>query len=198
MIASQRSLSSLADRIERAYKRRHPNWLATGLTLGVWKVAATRLYEVAGNHESLPADPELFVAAQSFNSFRRDPWTELAQEEAVKTYRVAIRRIIRQLKKELTLEICWSTRYLESTGSIDDLMSLPKAKISPIIKSMLCQQHGRPDLTAIYQPAAEAQHLACPLYRLACEHLVPAHCYPRPNLAMPSNIAYQEQAHAWN
>ena len=198
VIASQHSLSSLADRIERAYKRRHPNWLATGLTLGVWRVAATRLYEVAGNHESLPADPELFVAVQNFNTFRRDPWAELTQEEAVQTYQIAIRRIVRQLKKELTLEICWSTRYLKSTGSIDELISMPKSKISPIIKLLLCQQHGRLDLIALLQPAAEAQHLACPLYRIACEHLVPADCYPRPNHAMAASNAYQEQAYAWN
>ena len=28
----------------------------------------------------MPLDPELFVAVQSYRSFRRDPWAELAQE----------------------------------------------------------------------------------------------------------------------
>ena len=198
MIATQHNLDSLADRIERAYRLRHPNWLATGLTPGVWRIAAVRLYESVASVSTLPIDPELFVAVQNYKSFRRDPWAELTQERAAKAYRLSIQQIVRQLKKELTLEICWSTRYLATTGSIDELLSLPKLKISPIVKLMLCEEHGRSDLAASYRPSAEAQHLACPLYRLACKHLVPAHHYPRPEAVMANTMAAQEDSYAWN
>ena len=198
MISTQYNLDQLAGRIERAYHRRHPNWVETGLTPGVWTAATLRLLEVAATRSSIPIDPELFVAVQSYKTFRRDPWCELTQEGASKTYQKAIRQIVRHLKKELSAELRWATRYLEATDSLDQLVAHPKSKASPIIKLMLCRQHDRADLAALVRNAADAQHLACPLYQSACQKLMPHEFYPRPKLVLSSISANPDHSHIWN
>lgn len=200
MIATQNNLDQLADRIERAYHLRHPNWLATGLTPGVWTAAAVRLHEVVAAHSFLPVDPELFVAAQSYKTFRRDPWCELTQEGACKAYRSAVRKIIRQLKRELAGELRRATRFLEAQGTLDELVASARSKVSPMIKLMLCHQNDRSDLALHVNSAAEAQHLACPLYRIACKNLIPGDLYPLPNqkILLQPRIVAQSRSFAWN
>ena len=200
MITTQNNLDQIAGRIERAYHLRHPNWLATGLTPGVWGAAAIRLLEVADARSSLPVDPELFVAVQDYKTFRRDPWRELTQEGATKAYRVAVRRIVRQLRRELGAELRWAARYLNSGRSIEELTESPKSKVSPMIKVMLCHEYDRSDLAELIRPAAEAQHLACPLYRAACKHLVPSEVYPRSRReqSFQANISAQVNSYNWN
>lgn len=200
VITTQTNLDQLADRVHQAYLRRHPKWLATGLTPGVWTAAAVRLHEIATNQASLPIDPELFVAVQNYKSFRRDPWRELTQEGASKTYLKAVRQIVRQLKIELNTELRWAHRYLATTGSFDQLLKDSKAKVSPIIKLFLCHQLNEHDREPSVRAAAEAQHLACPLYRLASKHLLPNPCYPQPvrPFVLPQLLNDQKDSYTWN
>ena len=169
LLATQTDLDLLADRLEQAYRRRHPNWLATALTPGVWTAAAARLAEVAGSRTSYPVDPELFIAVQDYRSFRRDPWSELTQDVSAKLYRAAVRKIIRQLRLELRAELRWSKRRLVAGHTLEQVLAGSKSRLSPITKLALCLEQDRGDLAAAVRPAAEAQHRACPLYRFACK-----------------------------
>ena len=200
MLTTQSHLDQIAARIEQAYQRRHPNWLATGLTPGVWGAAAARLMEVELAGTDLPVDPELFVAVQSYKPFRRDPWAELTQERAAKAYRVAIRKIVKQLRAELKAELRRSRRHLLSGRSLDEVFSLTRVRVSPIAKLVLCEESDRTDLAEAIRPAAEAQHEACPLYRLACEDLLTTTAYPTPQPpATPAVlVATPAGAYAWN
>lgn len=199
MLTTQTSLDQLADRIEQAYRRRHPQWFAIGLTPGVWTAAAARLVEVEEVGSGLPVDPELFVAVQSYKSFRRDPWGELTQEQAAKVYRAAIRKIVRQLRAELKAELRWSRRHLEMGQSLDQIFGQARSRVSPIAKLVLCQEWDRDDLAEAVRPAAEAQHQACPLYRIACEDLMATSAYPTPRAAASSDLlAIPAGSFAWN
>jgi len=200
VIPTQNNLDQVAERIERAYRRRHPTWTATGLTPGVWTAAAVRLADVSHGDVSLPIDPELFVAVQNYQSFRRDPWRELTQEGAVKIYRSAVRKIIQQLKAELADEMKRSKRFLEAGGSLDEVLANSKSRVSPITKFVLCHRQKRQDLVEVIRPAAQAQHLACPLYRFACENLVPSLFQPdstRELMTMPG-VGQPNLSFAWN
>ncbi len=200
MTTTQSHLDSLADRIERAYHRQHPRWDATGLTQGVWSAAAVRLNEVAKSGPGFPIDPELFVAVQNYKSFRRDPWCELCQEGAAKRYRLALRKIINQLKAELNSELRWSQRALDSGRSLDEIMAGSKARVSPIAKLVLCHHQRRTDLVELVRPSAEAQHLACPLYRFACRNLIPSPIYPDPQVESTTAVRSvgQTLSFIWN
>ncbi len=69
-----------------------------------------------------------------------------------------------------------------------------------MIKFMLCQQQKRSDLASHINSAAESQHLACPLYQIACKDLMRSDHYPQPNqkLLMQPRIAAQSSSFAWN
>ena len=200
MLTTQSHLDQRAARLERAYRRRHPNWLATGLTPGVWGAAAARLMEAGRAGSGLPVDPELFVAVQDCKSFRPDPWAELTQERAARAYRVAIRKIVQQLRAELKAELRWSRRHLLSGQSLDQVFNLTKSRVSPIAKLVLCEEWDRTDLAESVRPAAEAQHQACPLYRLACKDLMTTSAYPAPQPPASSAepVATPAGAYAWN
>lgn len=200
MIPNQNSLDRVAERIERAYRRRHPNWLATGLTPGVWIAAAVRLTDHSRYGHSLPGDPELFVAVQNYKSFRRDPWRELTQEGALKTYRSAIRKIVQQLKAELARELRWSKRFLAAGGSLEEILAISKSRVSPITKLVLCHHQQRQDLADEIRSAVDAQHHACPLYRFACRDLMPSGCYPDPSTDVMTinGVDRQRYSYAWN
>ena len=199
-MTSQIKLDQLADRIEKAYRLRHPNWQSTGLTPGVWSTAAARLNATSRGLRSVPIDPELFVAVQNYKSFRRDPWTELAQENSANLYRQAVRRLINQLKAELREELRWSIRFMGSGGSLDNLLTTPRSKASPLTALCMFIQHNRFDLVGQVKAAAEQQHQACPLYRFACKQTIPASLYPNPNgeVLVACGAHSQENSFAWN
>ncbi len=178
MIPSQDVVGPLADRIERAYCRRHPQWLGLGLTPGVWVAAATRLLEAGEDDRNLPVDPELFVATQKVGRSRLDPWTELTQPRSLKNYLGAIRRIVAQLRGELRDEFRRGESRLLRGESLDQILASNDARISPLSGYILAHKAGRLDLALLARPAAENQDRACPLYRIACREMLPAHLYP--------------------
>ena len=200
MIATQSHLDHLAERIEVAYRRRHPIWAPLGLTPGVWLAAAGRLNDVAAIDPASPIDPELFVAVQDYRTFRRDPWRELAQEGAATRYRSAVRKIVKQLKAELEGELDWSKQLLESGRSLDELIAVVKTRVSPIAKLALCVRHDRDDLADQVRPAAEAQQRACPLYTFACRKLIPGLAVDAPEAPAVGGpgLVDQEHSFAWN
>src|SRR4051812_44106026 len=105
VISSQDDIEQLADRIERAYRRRYPSWNSVGLTPGVWDSAAARLLEAAHLESAIPIDPELFVAVQVKSGSRNDPWAELTQACSLRQYLRALERIVGQLREELIREV---------------------------------------------------------------------------------------------
>lgn len=200
VITTQNSLDQLAVRLQRAYERRHPHWLSTGLTPGVWTAAASRLLDVGVNQPKLPIDPELFVAVQDYKTFRRDPWRELTQAGSSHVYRQSILQIVKQLKVELRKELRWARRYLEKEGSLDQMLACPRPKVSPLVKLLLCHQQNRPELAVLVRTAAEAQQKACPLYDLACNHLsldqIPLRS--KGTLMLSPFLVDQEDTYVWN
>ncbi len=200
MTTTQHHLDQLAGRIAQAYHRKHPLWVEIGLTPGVWNSAAIRLNEVAIYHPGLPIDPELFVAVQDYRTFRRDPWCELTQEGSAKVYRATVRKIIKRLRTELATELRRSKRHLAAGRTLDDIMTSTKSRVSPIAKLVLCHDQDRTDLVEAIRPSAEAQHVACPLYRFACKNLMPRSVYPepQPDLISSPSITDQARSFAWN
>ena len=180
MIPSQDAIDKLADRIERAYRRHHAHWRPVGTTPGVWRSAACRLYEASEIDSSVPIDPELFVVAQPRGRLRPDPWTELTQSHSLRRYLNLIRQIVMKLLVELRGEMRRADRKLLRGLSLDNLLGSGGSRISPLGRYILAHRAGRSDLEMRYRSAAEAQHRACPLYRLASQSLLPLHAYPLP------------------
>jgi hypothetical protein len=75
VLATQAAIESLAERIERAYRPRRPQWYRGCWTRGVWATAAL-FYRIHQDHPEIPLDSGLFVAVQpghpSFNDPRAD------------------------------------------------------------------------------------------------------------------------------
>ena len=178
MICSQDAIGLIAARIERAYRRRYPRWLAIGLTPGAWESAASRLLEASSERPSIPIDPELYVAVQAGGGLTPDPWAELTQRRSSRRYLTALRRIIGQLRKELSVEVRLAeSRFLRGT-SLDQVLAEEEGRISPLTRYILAYRAGREDLSSRHRAAAEDQHRSCPLYRLASRSLLPGHAYP--------------------
>ena len=94
MIPTQDEIEPLAERIERAYRRRYPYWNPIGTTPGAWETTATRLISAVGIDPTIPVDPELFIAAQPPVENPHDPWAELAQERPFRLYLKAVKKIV--------------------------------------------------------------------------------------------------------
>jgi hypothetical protein len=174
VISSQDDIEQLADRIERAYRRRYPYWKPIGLTPGVWDSAAARLLEAAEFEPAIPIDPELFVAVQVMGEIRHDPWTELTQACSLRLYLRALGRIVGQLREEVRRA---ESRLLRGM-TLDRLLAAQSSRISPLALYILAHRAGRHDLTKRLRSEAEGQHRSCPLYLLASRSLLPAHAYP--------------------
>ncbi len=178
MITSQAIVGQLAERMERAYRRRYPSWQAIGLTPGVWEAAAARLLEGSAGGWGVPVDPELFVAVQSRSGLTPNPWVELTQERSLEHYLKALRRIVRQLRKELRSEVRRAERRLNLGLTLDEVLATEGARISPLTCYILAHREGRYDLSMRHRAAAASQHRSCPLYRLASRAFLPSQAYP--------------------
>ena len=178
MLASQETIESLAERIERAYRLRHPHWNRGCSTSRVWAVAAAILLDVHGDDPTIPLDPELFVAAQRGVSDYPDPWTELAQPMAGRRYRDQVRQIVERLRVELGREVRRAERLVRR-GEPLELVVLAKSRLlSTLGGYILARRAGRDDLAERLRRGAVDQHWSCPLYRQASLPLLPAEDYP--------------------
>ena len=74
MLPSQKQIDCLAERIERAFHLRHPEWYQGCSTARVWSSAALVLWQVHHEAPGIPLDPELFVASQPHCDGIVDPW----------------------------------------------------------------------------------------------------------------------------
>lgn len=180
MIPTQDAIKQLASRIEQGYRRRYPRWQPVGMTIQPWETSAARLIAAVGLKASIPVDPELLVAAQPRVNGPHDPWAELASEQAIRRYFRAVRRIVGQLREELRQEVRVAERRMLRGISLDQLLDGGNARISPLTGYLLALRAGRDDLADRLRPAAESQHRACPLYRLAARYLISVPCYPIP------------------
>lgn len=126
----------------------------------------------------LPLDPELFVASQPASSPLADPWQNLAPSLAVRRYRRRILLIVRGLRRELRQEIHQAEARLRRGQPLKSVLRRHDPNFSPLGRFLVAHRAGRPDLAARFQEAASEQHASCPLYRLACRHMIPARAYP--------------------
>ena len=186
MICSQDAIGLLAIRIEHAYRRRYPRWLAVGLTPGVWESAASRILEASERCPNIPIDPELYVAVQAPGGPTPNPWAELTQSRSLRRYLKSLRTIIGQLRKELKNEVQRAeSRFLRGL-TLDQVLAEEGSRISALTCYILAYRAGRHDLSVKHRAAAENQHRSCPLYRLASRSLLPGHAYPSADQAFTS------------
>ena len=179
MISSQDDIEQLADRIQRAYRRRYPDWNSVGLTPGVWDSAAARLLEAAEFEPAIPIDPELFVAVQVKRGTRHDPWAELTQSCSLRFYLRALERIVSPTSRGSSSRKSDGPRAALLRGmTLDQLPVAESSRISPLSLYILAHRAGRHDLSRRLRSEAEGQHRSCPLYLLASRSLLPAHAYP--------------------
>ena len=100
VLTTQASLDGLAERIERAYRRRHSGWFRGCSTERVWSAAAAILVQLHQEDPTLPLDPELYVAVQPIaapGAAFDDPWVGLTQAAAARRYRKRVREMVRGL-----------------------------------------------------------------------------------------------------
>jgi hypothetical protein len=188
VLPTQEVLDQLAARVERAYGLRRPRWWRGCSTSRVWYAAALRLWEAhAADPQHVPLDAELYVASQPIAVPLSDPWTELAQPEAARRYRSAVRRIVRQLRAELRREINLAERLIRRGAGISALFRRKSNRLSPLGCFMVALRAGRPDVAQRFAAAAAAQHRSCPLYRTASLSLIPADFYPHDSLAVATD-----------
>ncbi len=178
MLASQETIESLADRIERAYRLRHPGWNRGCSTSRVWAAAATVLHEVRRDDPTIPLDPELFVAAQCGVLEFADPWLELADPTAGQRYRDRVRQIVDGLRRELGREVHRAEREVRRGKPIDRVVLAKGRSLSALGCYILAHRAGRDDLAERLRRSAADQHHSCPLYRQASLTLLPPDAYP--------------------
>jgi hypothetical protein len=175
----------MAERIERAYNLRRPRWCRGCSTPRIWFAAALRLWEThAGNPQDVPLDAELYVASQPISAGVADPWSELAEPQAGRRYRLRVRGIVRQLRAELKREVSRAERSIRRGRAIRAVLTLKNEQLSPLGCYLVARRAGRPDLASRFAAAAARQHASCPLYKTASLALVPAELYPAEGLAI--------------
>jgi hypothetical protein len=179
VLPSQEMISSLAERIEQAFRRRYPDWTTVRTSSGVWGAAASGLLMLHRNIPSVPLDPEMFVAVQPLRTWA-DPWADLAQESALRRYRRHVRRIVSQLRSEIREEVRSAERKLRGGTSLTSVLSDSSGRISALGRYVIARRAGQDELAERLRPEAERQHRSCPLYRQACRFLLPDNTYPIP------------------
>jgi hypothetical protein len=178
VIFPPRSLTSLAERIEKAYLRRCPRLDREYAHSGVWLAAAARLASLHRDDPTIPLDAELYVACQGSPAGRTDPWRELARPSSAQRYRRRVRKIVRQLRGELQREVRKAERELHSGRPLAAVLSSLDRDFSPLGRYLVAYRAGRSDLAALFGTMARDQHRACPLYQQACDGLIPPAAYP--------------------
>jgi len=178
VLASLLLTRRLAVRIRQAYLRQRPWWSGAELTGSVWAAAATTLYEAHQLDPRAPLDPELFVAAQVRNEAVADPWKELASPEAVRRYRRRVVRMIQRLRRELRRELRRIDRQKRRGQSLEQTLNRVDRHLSPLGRYVAAIRAGRSDLADHLRAEALHQHQSCPLYRWACQGLLPDEFYP--------------------
>jgi hypothetical protein len=171
-------IDRLADRIERAYSLRRTRWWRGCSSRRVWSAAALCLWQAHANDPQMPLDSELYVASQPITGALADPWSELAQPEAVRRYQRQVRRIIRRLRSELKREVKLAERLIHEDQGIspDDLAR--NNRLSALGCYIAAQRAGRADLVCCFAATAAKQHRSCPLYGAATHTLLPGDLYP--------------------
>ncbi len=178
MLVTQAAIESLAERIERAYRLRRPQWYRGCWTRGVWTTAAALLYRIHQDHPEIPLDPELFVAVQPGHPSFNDPWAELTQSAAARRYRSRIRQIVRGLEGELRSEVLRAEGRICRGEAMDRVLLRKSQSLSPLGCFIVAQRAGRTDLADHFRAEAIDQHRSCPLYRQATLRLLPPGDYP--------------------
>jgi hypothetical protein len=175
---TQYQIDSYAERIERAYHLRRPSCRRSRVSSQVWSVAANILLSVHEKDESIPPDPELFVASQPMISFYPDPWVEIAGPDAARWYRKRVGEIVRTLRRELTAEVHLAESRIASGQNATTVLKIRTRKFSPLGSYIVAHRAGLGHLAEHFLDAAIDQHHSCPLYRQASLRLLPAELYP--------------------
>ena len=199
MLATQNSIDILAERIERAYRLRRPEWHGGCSTSRIWSVAAVTLLQVHESDPSLPPDPELFVAAQGSKVPFADPWLELAQPESARCYRKRVREIVRRLRRELAAEIRHAESRIGSGQRISRVLLSKSPRLSPLGRFIVAHRAGRTALAQRFVADLVEQHRACPLYRDASLEFISPEVYPvvvsRKTQVVPTRRRLRAQAY---
>jgi hypothetical protein len=172
------TVSDIAGRIERAYFRHCPMLPRTFVVSPVWGVAAARLVEIHREEPDLPLDPELFVAVQVRRRPTPDPWGELARPSAIRRYRSHVRRIVRQLRRELRVELQQAERRYRGGQTVEQVLRERRYDFSSLGRYLFACRHHRADLAMALRASAISQHEGCPLYAQACRTLISPDAYP--------------------
>ena len=176
-------LDHVAARIEQAYGLRRSRWFRGCSTTRLWYSAALRLWEAHSTDPAqVPLDPELYVASQPISTPLSDPWTELADPEAIRRYRSSVSRIVRQLRAELRRELMGAEQSIRRGREIGTVLGRKNRRLSSLGSYILARRAGRDDLADHFAAGAIAQHRSCPLYRSASLAFIPAEFYPDENL----------------
>ena len=183
MVPTCETTQGLAERIERAYLRGRPPWRPGCSNPRVWLVAADTLMRLHRVDPAIPADPELFVAAQPAASPLDDPWQVLTQPASSRRYLGRVRKIVRQLRAELRGEIRRGEGRLRQGVPLESVLRAAADQLSPLGRIVLAIRNGRPDLAESWRAAARDQHNACPLYFQTWRGLMPDEAYPVEGLA---------------
>jgi hypothetical protein len=178
VLADQDVIAELARRIEKAYRLRRPQWADACSSARVWSVAAQTLMNAHERNGMVPADPELYVAVQSGRSTFTDPWVDLTAPAAVDYYRAKVRTIVHALRDELAGELRYALKRVAAGATVRDVLLSDTRKLSPLGKFIAAHATGRAAFAGRFESAAGRQHRSCPLYRYACESLLPPGVYP--------------------
>lgn len=178
MLQTSRVVEQVADRIERAYLRRRPEWRQASLDPRLWSAAAAVLLDAHGREDWVPVDPELFVASQFPVSVSSDPWSELTRASSRRRYVSQVRRIVRGLRRELREELRRGEGALRRGEALEVVLLGPSRHLTPLGRYLLACRYNRQDLADRFRPEARDQHWACPLYRAASRGLIADDTYP--------------------
>lgn len=181
VLVTLQSAQGLADRIRRAYLRRRPDWRPSESDAGLWAAAASMLAQAHQEDARVPLDPELFVASQPARAAIADAWGELTQRRSIRRYRRRVFNIVRQLRRELLVEIRKAEQRVGRGEALEQVLKARRKALSPLGRLIVAARAGRPDLGSPHRDPAREQHRCCPLYRLACRGLIDPLAYPGPD-----------------
>lgn len=193
-----KNVLEIAIRLELAFDRRFLDFEVShqpGPEL--WIRSAVGLIRMNEEENQYPRDPELFIALLSPEDFYGKTQDQIL-DQLLNSYAKRVRRIIRQLRHELSGELRFLLQERRRGSSLEDLIFTQKRAITPLSRYIFAHVNGRSDLAQSLIEHVVEQHKACPLYRHASRRWLSDRKYPLIAQLETWNLNSSTPANRWD
>lgn len=198
VVTTFKNVLEIAIRLELAFDRRFVDFeVSRQPGPELWIRSAVGLIRMNEEDNQYPKDPELFIALLSPEDFSGTDHNQIL-DQLLNSYAKRVRRIIRQLRHELSGELRFLLQERRRGSSLEDLIFSQKRAITPLSRYIFAHVNGRSDLAKRLIVHVIEQHKACPLYRHASRRWLSDLKYPLTSHPETWNLNSSTSVNGWD